>query len=226
MSESELADLFERPPRPRLRIGVGAAVVLVLAVLAGAIAIAAFRPTPSLGAIGSASPTAGVELSSTHAPAGEVGATPSSETLLVHVVGAVASPGVYEVSPGMRVVDGIAAAGGLSGDADPSQLNMARALVDGEQLRVPRLGEAPTEPVTDGGDSSGTAGASVSGELVNLNTATATELEQLPRIGPAMSSRIIDYREQNGGFTAVEDLKEVAGIGDATYEGLVELVTV
>ena len=226
MSESELADLFERPPRPRLRIGVGAAVVLVLAVLAGAGAIAAFRPTPRPGARGTTSPTEGVVVWSTHAPAGAGGGSPRSETLLVHVVGAVASPGVYEVSPGMRVVDGIAAAGGLSGDADPSQLNMARALVDGEQLRVPRLGEAPTEPVTAGGDSSGAAGASIPGELVNLNTATATELEELPRIGPAMSSRIIDYREQNGGFTAVEDLKEVAGIGDATYEGLVELVTV
>lgn len=224
MSESNLADLFERPPRPRLRIGVGAAVVLVLAVLAGAIAIAAFRPTPSLGALAGPSPTAGIELASTDAPGTE--ATSSSETLLVHVVGAVASPGVYEVPLTARVVDGIAAAGGLAGDADPSLLNMARTLVDGEQLRVPRIGEAPTEPLTAGGDPSGAGGASDSAGLVNLNTATATELEELPRIGPAMSARIIDYREQNDGFTTVEDLKEVAGIGDATYEGLVELVTV
>ncbi|WP_235812743.1 ComEA family DNA-binding protein [Pseudoclavibacter helvolus] len=224
MSESELADLFERPPRPRVRIGVGAAVVLVLAVLATAIAIAAFRPTPSLGAIEEASPTAGIELDSRQAPA--EGAATSSATLLVHVVGAVANPGVYEVSPGARVVDGIAAAGGLEADADPSLLNMARTLVDGEQLRVPRVGELPTAPVATGGAPPGAGGASAAGGLVNLNTATAVELEELPRIGPAMSSRIIDYREQNGGFTSVEDLKEVAGVGDATYEGLVDLVTV
>ncbi|WP_258064900.1 MULTISPECIES: ComEA family DNA-binding protein [unclassified Pseudoclavibacter] len=223
MSESELADLFERPPRPRLRIGVGAAVVLVLVVLAGAITLAALRPTPSLGALGEVSPTESLQLSATEPPAG----VPSSEgsTLLVHVVGAVTSPGVYEVPSTARVVDGIAAAGGLADDADPSLLNMARTLVDGEQLRVPRIGEAPSEPV--GGEAAPAgAGGAAGGGLVNLNTASAVELEELPRIGPAMSSRIIDHREQNGGFGAVEELKEVAGIGDATYEGLVDLVTV
>ncbi|WP_258063800.1 MULTISPECIES: ComEA family DNA-binding protein [unclassified Pseudoclavibacter] len=224
MSESELADLFERPPRPRLRIGVGAAVVLVLVVLAGAITLAALRPTPSLGALGEVSPTESLQLSATEPPAG----VPSSEgatTLLVHVVGAVTSPGVYEVPSTARVVDGIAAAGGLAGDADPSLLNMARTLVDGEQLRVPRIGETPSEPVGGGAGPTG-AGGAAGGGLVNLNTASAVELEELPRIGPAMSSRIIDHREQNGGFGAVEELKEVAGIGDATYEGLVDLVTV
>ncbi|MBF4459642.1 ComEA family DNA-binding protein [Pseudoclavibacter sp. VKM Ac-2867] len=219
-----MADLFERPPRPRLRIGVGAAIVLVLVVLAGAITLAALRPTPSLGALGEVSPTESLQLSATEPPAGE----PSSEgstTLLVHVVGAVTSPGVYEVPLTARVVDAIAAAGGLAGDADPSLLNMARTLVDGEQLRVPRIGEAASEPVAGGAGPAG-AGGAAGGGLVNLNTASAAELEELPRIGPAMSSRIIDHREQNGGFGAVEELKEVAGIGDATYEGLVDLVTV
>lgn len=224
MSESELADLFERPPRPRLRIGVGAAVVLVLVVLAGAIAIAAFRPTPTLGAVGVPSPSASFELDSTEAPAGSEGAT--TETLLVHVVGAVGAPGVYEVPPGARVVDGIAAAGGLAADADPSLLNMARLLVDGEQLHIPRVGEAPVAPVGAGAEPPGAGGGPAAGGIVNLNTATAAELEELPRIGPAMAARIIDFREQNGGFTAVEELKEVAGVGDATYEGLVDLVTV
>ncbi|PPG32481.1 competence protein ComEA [Pseudoclavibacter sp. RFBG4] len=220
-----MADLFERPPRPRLRIGVGAAVVLVLVVLAGAITLAALRPTPSLGALGEMSPTESLQLSATEPPVGE----PSSEestTLLVHVVGAVTSPGVYEVPSTARVVDGIAAAGGLAGDADPSLLNMARTLVDGEQLRVPRIGEAPSEPVAGGAGPTTGAGGAAGGGLVNLNTASAAELEELPRIGPAMSSRIIDHREQNGGFGAVEELKEVTGIGDATYEGLVDLVTV
>lgn len=223
MSESELADLFERPPRPRLRIGVGAAVVLVLVVLAGAIMLSALRPTPSLDALGEVSPTESLQLSATEPPAGA--STSEGATLLVHVVGAVTSPGVYEVPPTARVVDGIAAAGGLAGDADPSLLNMARTLVDGEQLRVPRIGEAPPEPVAGAAAPTG-AGGAASGGLVNLNTASAAELEELPRIGPAMSSRIIDHREQNGGFAAVEELKEVAGIGDATYEGLVDMVTV
>ena len=198
--------------------------MLVLVVLAGAITLAALRPTPSLGALGEVSPTESLQLSATEPPAGE----PSSEgstTLLVHVVGAVTSPGVYEVPLTARVVDAIAAAGGLAGDADPSLLNMARTLVDGEQLRVPRIGEAASEPVAGGAGPAG-AGGAAGGGLVNLNTASADELEELPRIGPAMSSRIIDHREQNGGFGAVEELKEVAGIGDATYEGLVDLVTV
>lgn len=153
---------------------------------------------------------------------------------LVHVLGAVASPGVYELGPDARVVDAIAAAGGLADDADTAQINLARPAVDGEQIYVPKVGETPpeapgvaAEPGTNDGANGGANGSGAgSGGLVNLNTASAAALETLPRIGPAMAQRIIDYRDANGGFSAIEELKEVSGIGDATFEQLEPLVTV
>ena len=97
-------------------------------------------------------------------------------------------------------------------------MNLARPVTDGEQLVVPRVGEVPPPPA--GGEAGGTDGG-----LVHLNTADAAELDTLPRIGPALAARIIDWREANGGFTSVDQLLEVAGIGDAVFAGLAELVT-
>jgi competence protein ComEA len=160
--------------------------------------------------------------------------------LLVHVLGAVASPGVYELDEGARVVDAVAAAGGFGEQADQGSVNLARPLVDGEQLRVLAMGEVP--PASAGGAGSGTGASSAgagggggtgeggaaaaSGGKVNLNAATELDLDALPRIGPAMAARIIAWRTENGPFTAVDDLLQVTGIGDKTFEGLRDLVTV
>ncbi len=133
--------------------------------------------------------------------------------IYVHILGEVVSPGLYELRDGDRAVDAVAAAGGFTAKADQSQLNLARYVVDGEQIIVPAVGVAPA--------ASGTAGGKV-----NLNTADASQLEALPRIGPAMAQRIIDWREANGSFTAVEDLLSVTGIGAKTFDGLKDLVTV
>ena len=138
---------------------------------------------------------------------------PPSADIYVHVLGAVLSPGLYELRDGDRIVDAVAAAGGFAEGADQTQLNLARVLSDGEQLQVPLLGElAP-------------AGDEQSGK-VNLNTATLEQLETLPRVGPALAQRILDWRESNGRFSAIEDLMSVTGIGDKTFEGMRELVTV
>lgn len=121
-------------------------------------------------------------------------------------------------------MDVVAAAGGLSETADPAGVNLARILSDGEQLYIPQLGEAqPGAPpgTTAGGSEGGTTGGKV-----NLNTASAAELETLPRIGPAMSQRIIDYREANGRFSSIDDVRNVTGIGDKTFDGLKELITI
>ncbi|MFT3799179.1 helix-hairpin-helix domain-containing protein [Microbacterium sp.] len=180
----------------RRRLGVGAAIVLVLAAAAVSVVVGMLR-----------------------APAGteEVPlATGSAQlpAIYVHVSGAVANPGLYRLDDGARVVDVIAAAGGLAADADEAGVNLARPLSDGEQLSVPRIGEA-AQP-----------GASTSDGLVNLNTADAATLDTLPRIGPALAQRIIDWREANGRFTSVEDLLAVSGIGEKMLAGLCDLVTV
>lgn len=133
----------------------------------------------------------------------------------VHILGAVARPGLYELRDGDRAVDAVAAAGGFLETADQAQVNLARFVVDGEQIVVPVIGETPAAA----------PGTTASG-LVNLNTADVATLETLPRVGPAMAERIIDWREANGGFTAVEDLMSVTGIGDKTFESLRELVTI
>jgi competence protein ComEA len=135
--------------------------------------------------------------------------------LFVHILGEVKHPGLYEFATGDRAVDAVAAAGGFTKKADQAGLNLARELSDGEQIVVPRVGAVATSPPA--GTSSG---------LVNLNTADAAVLETLPGIGPALSSRILAWRESNGSFASVDDLGNVAGIGEKTLGALRDLVTV
>jgi competence protein ComEA len=145
--------------------------------------------------------------------------------VLVHVLGAVKRPGLVSLSTGARVVDAVAAAGGLTDDAEVSGINLARVVADGEQLVVPRVGEVVAPPT--GGAGGGSPGASgASGAVVNLNTATQAELETLPRIGPALAGRILDYRTANGRFAAVTDLMKVTGIGQKVFDGLKDRIAV
>ena len=139
----------------------------------------------------------------------------SAASVFVHVSGAVSAPGLYVLHDGARVVDAVAAAGGFAAGADETAVNLARPVSDGEQLHVPVIGAAAAPPPTDGGDG-----------RVNLNTADAAALDTLPRIGPAMAARIIEWRDANGRFTSVEDLLSVPGIGDKMLETLRALVTV
>ncbi|MCU1585388.1 MAG: hypothetical protein JWM49_1944 [Microbacteriaceae bacterium] len=199
------------PRSTRLRAGVGAAIVLVLLGLTIAILVTA------LGSHGTTQTVPEPRPSGSLAPGAS--ASPSGPTLYVHVLGAVARPGLYLLGDGDRAVDAIAAAGGFGPTADQSRVNLARPVVDGEQLVVLAIGEAPAPPAQTGG-------ASVPGGKVNLNTADRTALETLPGVGPATSQRIIDWRTQNGRFSAVEDLMSVTGVGEKTFEELKDLVTV
>jgi competence protein ComEA len=141
--------------------------------------------------------------------------------IFVHVGGAVRRPGLYALADGARVNDAVRAAGGVLEDADLDALNLAARVRDGDKILVPAEGEGEGGP-----DPPGSQGAGMQGSLINLNTATAGDLENLPGIGPALAQRILDFREKNGGFRTVEDLLEVPGIGSKKFEELRDLVTV
>lgn len=143
----------------------------------------------------------------------------SVQTILVHVVGEVARPGVVELEPGARVRDAIEAAGGATDAAELSGVNLARAVIDGEQVVVP---DAETAQAQRLAEQSGTRG----GGVIDLNRATAEQLEQLPRVGPALAQRIVEWRTAHGRFSNVDELLEVSGIGAKTLEGFRERVTV
>lgn len=144
-------------------------------------------------------------------------ATPTP-TLRAYMAGAVDRPGVYTFSDGDRLVDLLRMAGGPLDDADTSGLNLALRLRDEGHYHVPALGETP--PVTSLGD------ASVAGDVIDLNSATAEELETLPGIGSVKAEAIVEHRESVGRFTSVEELLQVAGIGPATLNAIADRVTV
>jgi competence protein ComEA len=148
--------------------------------------------------------------------------TPSAPPLIVDVAGAVRKPGVYEFRDGDRVVDAIRAAGGPTPKASLDALNLAAPLTDGVQILVPLAPAAGAAGVAQpgGGSADGTAA------LINLNTASAADLEALPGIGEVISQAIVDYRIENGPFATVDDLLDVSGIGDVTLANIRDLVTV
>jgi competence protein ComEA len=179
---------------------------------------------------------------SASAAGGGTGTSSSAEPsaapdLVVDVCGAVARPGVYHLPAGARVCDLLDAAGGATAQAELAAVNLAAKLTDGQQVAVPKRGQSA--PVTGaggsgtgtGGSGAGAGGAAAAGPSaasapVNLNLATAEQLDALPGVGPSTAQKIIDYRTANGSFRSVEDLKNVSGIGDAKFEALKDLVTV
>lgn len=156
------------------------------------------------------------------------GSLTGAESLTVHVAGAVGRPGLVRVPVGARVADAIEAAGGVVLDAETSGLNLAREVVDGERLDVPRLGEVVADDPVDGiTQESGEGGGAVRADgTLDLNRADGDDLEQLPGVGPVLSQRILEWREANGPFTEVGQLRDVAGIGEKTFQSLAPLVGV
>ena len=162
--------------------------------------------------------------------------TTTKPPFLVHVAGAVAHPGLVRVSGGARVADAIAAAGGALPDADMDRLNLAAKVTDGQRIPVAKIG-APgasaavdgsatgVDPAAGGGGGGGGSGAPTGGP-VDLNVATETQLETLPGIGPSFAAAIIRERERRGGFTSVDQLRDVRGIGEKRFAELKPLVSV
>jgi competence protein ComEA len=219
--------------------GPHVAVVAVLAVLAlglTVLVLAASQPratsvplaaTPTPSAIPSAGPTP--PASPGPAPTPTPTPTPAAD-LVVHVAGAVTRPGVVVLPAGSRVVDAVDAAGGALPGTALDSVNLARLLVDGEQVRV-GLPADPAVASPGGPDAASAAGGPTGGEgsgvaPVDLNAATAADLDALPGIGPVLAQRIVDWRAQNGRFGSVEELLEVAGIGPSVLADLQGRVTV
>ena len=138
-----------------------------------------------------------------------------SPKLYIHVVGEIVHPGIYELESGSRLFDAIFAAGGFSKNADQTSVNLARELTDGEQIVISTMGASVA----------GSTSISNSMNLISINRANQIELESLPRVGPALAARLIDWRQANGGFKSKQDLMKVAGIGPKLYASIEKLVT-
>jgi len=136
--------------------------------------------------------------------------TSTAGMISVYITGAVATPGVYKLPVDSLVEAAVQAAGGFSEGAEQDSINLARPLVDGEQINVPGL--------VDTGH--------VNAGRVNINTATVTELETLPGIGPSAAQSIVDYRLENGPFQSIQAIQNVPGIGPATYDGIKDFITI
>jgi competence protein ComEA len=149
------------------------------------------------------------------------------EMIMVDVKGQVTMPGVYSSSQGERVIDVIHRAGGLTENADESQVNFAEHVQDAMVIYIPAKGEeGVTVPAGTTVNPANTGGTSGNQAKINLNKADETQLQNLPGIGPSKAAAIIEYRETSGLFKNVEDLKEISGIGDKTFEKLKDLITV
>lgn len=206
----------------RQRAAVAVGVVAALAAVVGAVVL--WRSASG------AEPSAPLRLPAVSSDTAPFPSGTQVPTLVVHAAGAVAHPGLYRLAGGARVADLLEAAGGLASDADADRVNLAGPLTDGTRVYVPRLGEAsPPAVATDG--SAGAAGSSGDADAaakapLDLNTATAEQLDSLPGVGPSTAAAIVDFRRRKGPFRSVDALLDVPGIGPAKLEQLRKLVRV
>lgn len=211
--------------RPRRLAVLGVLVVLagVSGILGVRVAWARSSAEPTSVSAAAHGPPSGLVSRTVPAAFATQGASASptaASVVLVHVVGQVRRPGVVRLPAGSRVLDAVKAAGGSKPSADLNHLNLARAVADGEQIVVPKPGEAIAAAGASGAGGAGTGsggaptGGGQAGALVDLNTADAAALNSLPGVGPVLSQRILDWRTQHGRFSTVDELGEVSGIGD------------
>ena len=144
---------------------------------------------------------------------------PEPKEIFVHLSGAVNKPGVLKLSEGTRVYEAVEMAGGLEVDADSSGINLARTLQDEERIHIPREGEVQTNPVQYANPATQSMGGGTGQSgLININTADSAALLTLTGIGPSTAEKIMDYRQSSGPFRSIEQIKEVSGIGEKTYQ--------
>lgn len=202
-------------------------IALVAAIISG-VAMASSRPATE------AAPALPAAVSAM-ANSSSIPASHANTRIVISVVGKVANPGLVTLANGARVADAVQAAGGVLPGTDVTALNLARKLADGEQIYVgipipPGVADEPTAPA-DPADATAPTGKSkkgkaLPGQKVDLNTASANELETLPGVGDATAQRIISWRSQHGSFNSIDQLRSVGGIGDGKFAKLKDLVTV
>lgn len=150
------------------------------------------------------------------------------EKIKIHIAGAVNKEGLYELEEEQRIADAIEIAGGLKNDADLSDINLASKLEDGMKIYIPTVNETTNENIntenTYATQNSNTQEKAT--DKININTASESELDTLPGIGPSTALKIIKYREENGKFKSIEDIKEVSGIGESKYEQIKDLIKI
>ena len=158
----------------------------------------------------------------------------NDDIVIIHITGSVKNPGIVKLKEGSRIEDAIEAAGGLTENADITKVNLAYVVEDGTKIKIPSASEEDIgdEDIIDSksGDNiiieENTISSNNSTQTININKATEKEFETLPGIGPSLASKIIEYRNQNGKFGSIEDIKNVNGIGDNKYEKIKDLITV
>ena len=150
--------------------------------------------------------------------------------IVIHIAGEVNNPGIVRLKEGDRIEDAIEYAGGLTENADISDINLAYVLEDGIKINIPNINdenrEVMTEDMIDNMKENEAENKEESDQKININKATQTELENLKGIGPSLSNKIIEYRNENGKFKSIEEIKNVSGIGDTKYEGIKNYITV
>ena len=207
---------------PLSRRQIIAYVVLAVAV----IAVGARYVFTSHGSDGSAGKTLVLSSASPAPPAALPSPSPSAPDVVVYVCGAVRSPGVVRLPSTARVADALQIAGGATSSAELSAVNLAARLTDGQQIIVPRRGEASAAGSVAAPAAGAAGGSTVAAAPININTASLEELDGLDGVGPATAQKIIDYRTANGGFKTIDEIKEVPGIGDAKFAAMKDSITV
>ena len=211
-------------------VGVTAVALVVMACAGKLLLDAASSEGFAVVQPGGAEQAAGDGDADAAAEAGAPQAAPAP--LRVHVGGAVAAPGVYDLAEGARVLDAVEAAGGFAEGAARDALNLARTVSDGEQVVVPSEADIAAQEAASAGVGGASAGAGASAPAgsasgkVNINTASATQLDTLPGVGASTAEKIVADREANGPFKTVEDLKRVSGIGDKKFAALADAICV
>lgn len=216
--ERPIDRLLERLARLRGDARAGVALLVLVAVVVGYVWYRAGAGSSAVAPASAASSRVRTAAPSTAATQPATG----TEPVVVHVAGAVTTPGIVQVPAGARVADALQAAGGGLPGADLDRLNLAAKVVDGQRILVQKVGDppAPADPSAASADPTTATGP------INLNTATEAQLDELPGIGPTYAAAIVAERERRGGFKSVNELRDVHGIGEKRFADLKDLVTV